>query len=215
MNVTTLSATATADSNPANTDFGIRSIAVSGAGGYGVAGGASLATSHISGTLESSIKNGSTVAVASPLTLESDDRASILSISGQASGAVGGSFGLATSTNDITNVVTAFVADSAVTAPSVGLVAKTTALIKAYGIGGGGAVGIAAGASVVQDSINNTIDTHISGSSNVSGANGVSLTSTDNSDIEALGGRISGALGVSAAGADRVRRHCQQRHRLR
>ncbi len=177
----------------------ISSVAVSGSGAVGVAGGGSDSSNMIGGMVLTGISGGAVVTTSAPLDLEADDNAAIVSVAGNGEGAVV-SVGAAISTNTITPAVEAEIADAQVNAPSVTLDAEISSTITSVAVGGGGGVGVAAGGGLSQNNINPTIQAEIINSQVT--APTVSLLGETTAQIISIAAGGGGAVGATVYGAD-------------
>jgi hypothetical protein len=135
----------------------------------------------------------------------------IIAGSGEDGSAVSASVGVGIAINDIDNTVKAFIDDStASAATTIALTSKEAAYLWALTIGGavaassgGESNGISlalAGADSV-NTITNDVESYLLNSSSVTALGGaVTLTATDGSDIEANGGGLGIAVGISSEG---------------
>ncbi|HEV3085369.1 MAG TPA: hypothetical protein VGY66_36785, partial [Gemmataceae bacterium] len=180
----------------AKSDGNIKAIAVGGAGAVGLAANGSDAANTIGGTVAASVNMAATVTAGSSLDIEAHEDASIFLFAGNGAGAVGAAVGVAIADNTINPTVQAQVSAAQASAPTVSILAATAAQISSIAIGGAGAEGVAAGASIVDNEIGSTIDAHVSGGSVVSATNGITITATDVSSISAVGGAAGGAVFV-------------------
>jgi hypothetical protein len=181
----------------AHSDANIKVISVGGSGAVGVALSGSDSSNAIGGAIAASI-DGGTIVTATSVQITARDDASIFALGGNGAGAVGAAFGVAVTNNTIDPTVQAQISSSHVSATTVDLLAMADAQIQSIAIGGAGAVGAGLGDSTANNDIGSVIDAHVSGASTVSGANGVTISASDQSDISAIGGSAGGAVGVGA-----------------
>jgi hypothetical protein len=131
--------------------------------------------------------------------------ANIVSFAGSLAVAGGVAGSAAVSDNKISNTIKASIIDSNVTTTGIlgDVIVSTTsdARILSLAAGIGAAAGGAASASLSLNSINNTIESGISGSSLISAGNNVNVTADDASAIEAFSISLSGAIGAAIGGA--------------
>jgi (2Fe-2S) ferredoxin len=186
----------------------ITSIAVSGALSNGFTGNASVSVNEIDNIVDAHISGGSSVNSSGPVTLNATDNSTIESLAGNVGISVA-AFGAAVATNNIgTNgghEIKAYIDDSLVVTDSIALDASSTSLIRSAAVSGAVGAGAGIGASVSVNTIASVIDAHISGSANVTAANGIIVDAEDTSTIESLSGNIAvgaGALGAAVATND-------------
>lgn len=169
--------------------------------GTGIAGAGSAGVNQITNTIEASITGASNVTVAGAVTVQATDRSQIVSITGGVAGTLTGSaaVGAAVSYNLISNAVTAFIDSSTVTSAALSVAATSEPLLVAIALGGAGAQSFALGGSLTVNSIANTVDAHVAGttgSSAISTGGDVSVTAAEKASMYV----IAGAAAVSAAG---------------
>jgi len=131
------------------------------------------------------------------------DDAEIAALSGGAAFLSGLSIGAAFSTNEIANVVRAYV-DSAQAQSSGGAIALTatsSASVRALAIGAAEADTVAAGGSVSLNEITSRIEAYADHGAALSAAGAVTLTAADASVIEALAGGAAASLATLGIGA--------------
>ncbi len=181
-------------------DGSITSIAVGGGGAVGVAANGSDSSNTIGGSITATI-NGGVANISDSLSLEAHDNATILSVAGNGTGAVGVAIAGAISNNTISTNIEAEIAGGEVNAPSVTLLAHSDASIKVIAVGGAGAVGVALTGSDSTNDINDSIIASIDSGAAVTATTSVTVTAEDNAQIFALGGNGSGAVGVAVGAA--------------
>ena len=201
--------------------------ALAGAGGAGGGGALGAAGSGSNNVIKNNVlayvRNNSVLATSSSGTIKvtATDGSTILAngggvgiaISGGAGGGFSGAAGVSASTNDIANVVKAYVDNATLTsaggvelsateAASISAKSIGGAIAAAGGVGGGGAVGAAGAYS--ENKIQNTVWAYANGASGSKGitANGgtVKLTATDASTISSDGGGAAVAVGIGGGG---------------
>ena len=206
------------------------SLAGGEGGGIALAGAGSGSGNTIDNTIEASIKEASQVTSTGPVTLTATDGSTItagsgtltFSVAGGMGGGFAGSVGVAASSNEIGNTVTAAVEDSVVHASgAVGINANNSSTILAVTVAGGAAVGGGEGGGVAfalagagsGNTIANTTLAFINQGSTVTTTRGqnIQVTATDSSSITAdggggtlagsggAGGGISAAIGAGVA----------------
>ncbi|MBD3316856.1 MAG: hypothetical protein GF344_13800, partial [Chitinivibrionales bacterium] len=147
------------------------------------------------------IANGSIVDVGAAVTLLAEDNATIdvKAVSAAISFTEGGlGFGASVGVNNTANTTSAFVDDSVITsATSLEVNAKSTPIIKAIVAGVQGADSFALGASFAMNTMNNTVDAHISGTSDVTIPGAVTVHALGTPTIQALAGGVGGSLSSS------------------
>ena len=141
----------------------------------------------------------------SSLRLQGTYATDITTIGGGFGGGSDFGVGAAVATNTISDTAAAFIDKSVVQSPAgsgVNLAAANNpASILCITVGAGvGSTGGLAGSVSLNSTVNNTTDAHISGGSQVTGFNGISLTATDDPTIEAFAGAVAGAS-TAAIGA--------------
>ena len=173
--------------------------------GTGAAGTASLAgaqsINQIDNIYDAHIKDSSDIN-ANKVVVDAEDNSTIESLAGALSIGSKGSAGASVSTNDITNSITAYINNSTVKADAdiVSVTASSASTIKNITAGGAAAGDYSAGGSVSLNSIDNTIDAHISNSSDVTAQKDVLVSATDTDTITSLAGTVTGA-GTASIGA--------------
>ena len=206
------------------------SLAGGQGGGIALAGAGSGSGNTVDNTIEASIKGASQVTSTGPVTLTATDGSTITAGSGtltfSVAGGMGGGFaasvGVAASSNEIGNTVTAAVEDSVVHASgAIGINATNSSTILAVTVAGGAAVGGGEGGGVAfalagagsGNTIANTTLAFINQGSTVTTSRGqnIQVTATDSSSITAdggggtlagsggAGGGISAAIGAGVA----------------
>ncbi len=174
--------------------------------GTGIAGAGSVGVNQITNTIEAYIAGGSSVTAGGAVTVQATDRSQIVSVTGGAAVSTGGSsaVGAAVSYNLVSNAVTAFIDSSTVTSTSgsVSVSATSEPLLVAIAVAGAGAQTFAFGGSVTVNSIANTVDAHIAGSTSSSTVNAggdVSVTAADKASMYVIAGAVAVTTGASTA----------------
>ena len=184
----------------------IGAIALGVAGGEEYALGGSVAVNDIESQSDAHISNNSTVATVGSISITSQDTSEIQALAG----AVGISLnksavGAAISINDINNRTQAYIDLSQVNAgTSVTVDAKETATIQALTLAGTAADEFALGGSISINRIGNHTNAAIRNQSIVNAGTQVTVSSADNSTIQALAGAVGLSLSKSAVGASIV-----------
>jgi hypothetical protein len=195
----------------------------SGDTGLAFAGAGAGSGNTIANTVEAVITSGFVNAVGGAVTLSATDSPTIETIAGgvavgvAASQSLAGSIsvGAAAAFNTITDTVTASISNSTVSAPGVALTATTAnATIEALTVGVAGSIAaggegpgaaFAGAGSASDNTIGNTVQATISGSSTVSTNLGaVALTATDQATIKAAAGAAAFAVAGGEGGGAAV-----------
>ena len=169
--------------------------------GISIAGQVSINSIGIRTTAEI-MDNSVITAGTNDVTLTGTDNNYIFAISGSLAFGGRAGIGAAIATNTVNDTAGATIDDSLV--PSAGAVSlsgrNVSGGILSITVGGAGAQTFALGGAVSTNNVNNTNDAEITGGSNVTAANSVTLSSGDNPTIEAIAGGIAGS-GKAAIGA--------------
>ena len=134
----------------------ISSIAVSGGGAVGVAGGGSDSTNQIVSHVEALA--GGHESSPNPISVTAADTSTIISVAGNGQGAEGVAVGGAISMNSIEANVKAALTGGSVDAPSVAMDADGHSNVTSIAAGGGGAVGVSADGSDSTNTLGGTIE---------------------------------------------------------
>ncbi|MBD2412394.1 hypothetical protein FACHB389_10860 [Nostoc calcicola FACHB-389] len=208
------------DTSTINADAGGVAVALAGgsSGGTAVSVGAAIATNTIDNTTKATIDK-STVNASTGVNLTATSTADIdaLAVAGSLSGAGGSGGGLSGSgagsqtTNTISNNIEASIQDTAnVTVTNPGnvtltatddstIVADAGGVAIAVGIGSGGGISLAVGASLANNTIDNTIEAYVDNSTVTTPGN-VELSATSTADVDVLALAGAGAVGVGGTG---------------
>ena len=240
--VNTITNTLSADINASTATSGaaIQASAISDAdlfsfvGGVAVSGlasaGLSLAKNDISNTVDASIIDSTNVSATGAIELTAADNSTVDSIAVGIAASLGGALSPAVSINTIGNDVTVAIDDSTVsTGGNIALAAQSMPTIRSFAAGVVISGGLSGQASVSSNTIKNTIDAEISGSTVTSSAGNVTVAASDaepatvttasndvtsqvsgslgghsvdaNANILAFAGNIAGAGGVALGAA--------------
>ena len=197
-----LSVTAVSDASIVGVAIG---VAVSKSSGLAAAGSASI--NLIEDTVGANVVGDPTltpapvIQVGGPVLIAATDTSTIVSVAGGVSISAGGNaVGAAITYNLIQNMITATIEDATIhTMGTLQLIAGSTPELVsvAAGVGASSSEELAIGGSVSVNSIANTIDAHISGGSDVTAQDDITITGTQAASMVA----VAGALAVSSATA--------------
>ncbi|MBN1586078.1 MAG: leukotoxin LktA family filamentous adhesin [Candidatus Omnitrophica bacterium] len=199
-------------------DNEIKSVAAALGASQEIAASASVSTNEIANEAAAYIsgnKSSEGIRASKNIALSAKDSSDILVVTGELSGSTGAAgIGGSVSLNDIDNKLKAYVenarveakvSDPATADPALSgnllLAAVSDAKILAIAAGGTGASKVGLAGTVTLNEIANTVDTHISGGSDIDAANGVAVNASDLSEIQSLAGAVVGAGKVSAGAA--------------
>ncbi len=177
-------------------------VGVSIGTGWAVAG--SLSVNVIADTVDAHVSDGSQVTSGGAVSLSASDQSLIVAIAGGIAVSFGGkAAGGSISYNRISNAITAYIADSMVHAgASVSLSATSSPLLVALAAQGSASGASFAGAGTLTiNSIANTVDADITGSTVTAPFGDVTVNSSESASeyVVALG--VAGSFGSSAIGA--------------
>ncbi len=220
--VVTATGNGSGDFDPAGSGFGGTGISLSAqtnnvilviAAGVAVSSNStavagSVALNNVSGNT-AAFTEGATVNLpvaqvnGAPLRLQGNYATDITTVGGGFGGGSDFGVGAAVATNTISDTAAAYIDKSTVQSPAGSEVslaaANNPASILCITVGAGvGSTGGLAG-SVSLNKVNNTTDAHISGGSQVTGFDGITLTATDDPTIEAFAGAVAGASTAAVA----------------
>ncbi|WP_392533892.1 DUF4347 domain-containing protein [Nostoc sp. C117] len=210
------------DTSTINADAGGVAVALAGgsSGGTAVSVGAAIAINTIDNTIKATIDK-STVNASTGVALTATSTADIdalavagsLSVAGGSGGGLTGSGAGSQTTNTISNTIEASIQDTAnVTVTNPGnvkltatddstIVADAGGVAIAISAGSGGAGSLAIGASLANNTIDNTVEAYVDNST-VTTAGNVELSATSTADVDVLA--LAGAGSVAASGSGSV-----------
>jgi hypothetical protein len=183
------------------------SVGVGGGKEAGLAGSASI--NFIKNGVDAHIKDASASTnnpspiSAIALTLTAEDESSIKSLAGGIAGAQTAAIGAAVAVNEIGDKnkgVQAYIDNSVIKTEASSTTAKFIGNIQTLAIGGSGSGNFALGGGVAINTINNPVLASVRNKSQVTVDRNITLETTDNSTIQALGGGVAGS-GQAAFGA--------------
>jgi autotransporter-associated beta strand protein len=179
----------------------IKGIAGSVSGADTFAAGGSIVLNDIANIVDAHVAS-STVRTAGKLLVQATDNPSILAIAGGAAISGTAVVGAAFATNDIRDVVTAYLEDTSVpAAQSVEVRATADAGIEAVTASGGGSGTFSAGGSIALNAIDMLVDAHIVGATTIDASGLVSLSAADESSIRSVAATAQGAGAAAIGGA--------------
>lgn len=185
----------------ASSDAQLTALSVGGTGAEKLAVEGAISLNTVLDTIVSLVSDQSAVSATRALTVAAADRTGVFSLSGAVTGAGTTSFGASLGRNSISSAVQALVHDADVTAgTATSLSATSDSVIDAITVGGSFSEKLAIAGSVSLNTIDNLIDTHVSGDSSSIAAETVQLDAEDSAQIRALAGSVAGA-GTGAVGA--------------
>ncbi|RKY41296.1 MAG: hypothetical protein DRP85_06715, partial [Candidatus Makaraimicrobium thalassicum] len=186
----------------ATSDAEIKTLSAGAAGSKNTAIAGAVSINTISNTIDAHISNGANVAASGNIDVIATDTSTIKSLAGQVAVAGTAAIGAAVAINRIDNTLIAFIDSSFVNTTLSGNItvcADEKASISSISAGGSGAGTFAFGGAVSINIITNTIQAYISGANPVIADGSVLVSASDEANLWALAGNISGA-GTAAVG---------------
>jgi len=178
----------------------IETIAVAGGAAGKAAFNGSASVNTIANTTEANVTKVVSGTNAVAINVNALDDSSIQSLAGAIGGAGTGAVGAAVAVNDLASTVATTISESKLRAASITNQATTTATIESMAVAGSGAGTFAVNGSVATNFISNTTESLIVGLVYLQQGQSLHVTATDESEIDSLGGTVSGA-GNAAVGA--------------